>query len=259
MLHAVFLLDAKSGIEYLSKQFYEDKSETVIDPTLIAGFLNAIFSFSREARIGRLSEVQAEDLTFVYRVDQDGQVLIVALVDSETDKNLLEDILSSIASNFRESYPSIGEQWAYDSVLFGDFEKVLDEFFYKEVTEYLVEDYPEKIVARVLKLYPLYSPSTIEELGAFAGKFLREKEYDGVDPDKLQKELSKFSVSELSKAKDKIDLIMCPFCSGKKSRKPMCNFVAGFIKGFLNLAEGAVTETHCFACKDNVCSFKIIS
>ncbi|MHA2061228.1 MAG: 4-vinyl reductase [Candidatus Sifarchaeia archaeon] len=257
MLHAIFLLDAKSGIEYLSKQFYEDRSEsedeTILDPTLIAGFLNAIFSFSREAKIGRLSEVQAEDLTFVYRVDQGGQVLIVALVDSETDKNLLEDILSSIATHFREKYPTIGEQWAYDSVFFEDFEVVLDQIFYKEVTEFLLEDYPDKLVARVLKLYPLYSLNTIEELGVSAGAFIREQE----GKTDLNKELSQFSVSEVSKEKDKVDLIMCPFCRGKKSRKPMCNFVTGFIKGLLNLPEDAVKETHCFACGDNVCSFEI--
>lgn len=255
MLHAIFLLDAKSGIEYLSKQFYEEKSEneTVIDPTLIAGFLNAIFSFSREARIGRLSEVQAEDLTFVYRVDQDGQVLIVALVDSETDKNLLEDILSSISTHFREKYPTVGAQWAYDSVFFEDFEVVLDQIFYKEVTEFLLEDYPEKLVARVLKLYPLYSLKTIEQLGVNSGAFIRKK----AGKADLNKELSQFSISEVSKEKDKVDLIMCPFCRGKKSRKPMCNFVAGFIKGFLDLPENAVKETHCFACGNNVCSFKI--
>lgn len=256
MLHAIFLLDAKSGIEYLSKQFYEEKTgnESVIDPTLIAGFLNAIFSFSREARIGRLSEVQAEDLTFVYRVDQDGQVLIVALVDSETDKNLLEDILSSISTHFREKYPTVGEQWAYDSVFFEDFEVVLDQIFYKEVTEFLLEDYPDKLVARVLKLYPLYSLKTIEQLGVNTGASIREKA-GKID---LNKELSQFSVSEISKEKDKVDLIMCPFCRGKKRRKPMCNFVTGFIQGFLDLSENAVKETQCFACGDNVCSFKII-
>lgn len=262
MLHAIFLLDAKSGVEFLSRTFYEEKSvkdEAVIDPTLIAGFLNAIFSFSREAKIGRLSEVQAEDLTFVYRVDQDGQVLIVALVDSETDKNLLEDVLSRIASHFREKYPSVGEQWAYDQAFFSGFEEVLDKFFYKEVTEFLLENYPDKIVARVLKLYPLYSLEVIEKLGAYAGVFIKEKENDNIDPNKLQKELSKFTVSELSKEKDEISLLMCPFCSGKKSRKPMCNFVTGFIKGFLNLPERAVTETQCFSCGDDVCSFKIIS
>jgi predicted hydrocarbon binding protein len=260
LLHAIFLLNAKSGVEFLSKQFYEEKStnEVVIDPTLISGFLNAIFSFSREARIGRLSEVQAEDLTFVYRVDQDGQVLIVALVDSETDKNLLEDILQSIASHFREKYPSVGEQWAYDQAFFEGFEEVLDQIFHKEVTEFLLEDYPEKIVARVLKLYPLYSLQTIEELGVYAGKSIRET-YSEVKPDKLQKELSKFSVSELSKEKDKVDLLMCPFCRGKKSKKPICNFVTGFIQGFLNLPDGTVTETHCFACGDGICSFKIES
>jgi hypothetical protein len=255
MLHAIFLLDTKSGIEYLSKQFYEEKpeDETIIDPTLIAGFLNAIFSFSREARIGRLSEVQAEDLTFVYRVDQDGQVLIVALVDSDTDKNLLNNILSSLASHFRECYPTIGEQWAYDQSFFTGFEGFLDKIFYKEATEFLVEDYPEKLVARVLNLYPLYSLNTIEELGVSTGILIHEKE-GNTD---LNKELSQFSVSEVSKEKDKVELIMCPFCRGKKSRKPMCRFVTGFIKGFLNLPENAVKETHCFACGDDVCAFKI--
>ncbi|MFX1520277.1 MAG: V4R domain-containing protein [Promethearchaeota archaeon] len=255
MLHAIFLLDSKSGVEFLSKQFYEQKSsnEAVIDPTLISGFLNAIFSFSREARIGRLSEVQAEDLTFVYRVDQDGQVLIVALVDSETDKNLLEDILQSIASHFREKYPSVGEQWAYDQTFFESFEEVLDQIFYKEVTEFLLENYPKKIVARVLKLYPLYSLKTIEELGVHAGRFIREKSGKTY----LSKELGKFSVTEFSRKKDKVELLMCPFCRGKKSSKPMCNFVTGFIRGFLNLAEDAVTETHCFACGDSACTFKI--
>jgi predicted hydrocarbon binding protein len=255
LLHAIFLLNAKSGVEFLSKQFYEQKSsnEAVIDPTLISGFLNAIFSFSREARIGRLSEVQAEDLTFVYRVDQDGDVLIVALVDSETDKNLLDDILSSIASHFHERYPTVGEQWAYDQTFFAGFEEVLDRIFYKEVTEFLLEDYPEKVVGRVLKLYPLYSLKVIEELGVYAGKFIREKSGKTY----LSKELSKFSVAEFSKKKDKVELLMCPFCRGKKSRKPMCNFVTGFIRGFLNLAEDAVTETQCFACGDGVCSFKI--
>ena len=99
----------------------------------------------------------------------------------------------------------------------------------------------------------------IEELGAYAGRFIRDDYSDKIDLYNLQKELSKFSVSELSKKKDKIDLIMCPFCRGKTDRKPMCNFVTGFIQGFLNLREGAVTETHCFACRDSACSFKIES
>jgi predicted hydrocarbon binding protein len=133
------------------------------------------------------------------------------------------------------------------------FEGFLDQIFYKEATEFLLEDYPEKLVVRVLRLYSLYSLNTIEELGASIGTSIKKKE----GKTDLNKELSQFSVSEVSKEKDKVELIMCPFCRGKKSRKPMCRFVTGFIKGFLNLPENAVKETHCFACGDFVCAFKI--
>ncbi|MFX1520280.1 MAG: V4R domain-containing protein [Promethearchaeota archaeon] len=258
MLHAVYILDANSGIELLDKQFHnEEEDDAAIDPTLISGLLNAIFSFS-QVEIGSLEEVQAEDFTVVYR--QEGDILVVALVESDTDKDLLENMLSSISSQFLERYPN-ATQKAYNRAAFMDFEEILNQIFYSEVLEYLTEDYPEKLVARVLKMYELYSSDVIEKHGAHVGGFIREKESGEVDLHKLQKELSKFSVVELNREneKEKVSLLICPFCNGRKSRRPMCGFVTGFIKGFFDLPnKRAVTETHCFGCGHDVCSFSIV-
>jgi predicted hydrocarbon binding protein len=258
VLHATYILDANSGIELLNKQFYSaEEGDAAIDPTLISGLLNAIFSFS-QVEIGRLEEVQAEDFTLVYR--QEGDILVVALVESDTDKGLLENILSSVSSQFLERYPN-ATQTAYDRASFMGFEKTLDQIFYSEVLEYLTEDYPEQLVARVLKMHELYSPEIVEKHGVHVGALIREKESGEVDLHKLQKELSKFSIVELSreKEKEKVSLLICPFCNGRKSRRPMCSFVTGFIKGFLGLSKKrAVTETHCFGCGHDLCSFSVV-
>jgi predicted hydrocarbon binding protein len=258
VLHTVYILDANSGIELLSKQFYnEEDDETAIDPTLISGLLNAIFNFS-QIEIGSLKEVQAENFTFAYR--QEGDILVVALVESDTDKDLLENTLSSVASQFLERYPN-ATQKAYNRAIFMGFEEVLDQIFYSEVLEYLTEDYPEKLVARVLKMYKLYPPVLIETHGVHVGAFIREKESGEVDLHKLQKELSKFSVVELGREneKEKVSLLICPFCEGRKSNRPMCHFVTGFIKGFFDLSKKrAVTETHCFGCGHDACTFSVV-
>ncbi|MDN3399350.1 hypothetical protein QL919_11505 [Psychrobacter sp. APC 3426] len=145
--------------------------------------------------------------------------------------------------------------------------KALDE---KSVLAAIGAQYPD--IVDVVRQYEDGLPDemrirALHELGRKVGGGIYQRDYALGSPLKMSAAISRELVPALKaftkvKASDhSITLIKCPFCKTSHSHHLGCNFVVGYIEGFLTsnpiVGRVRVEETKCGAGSTNICEFTI--
>lgn len=132
----------------------------------------------------------------------------------------------------------------------------------------LVDSYPAiggRVQRLALSLPAAERAAALSALGERLGRREYLANYSLGSPLKLEAALRRMVAPALRRmAKIEVDgfavrLPDCPFCTGLRGTEPSCDFLTGFLKGFLDAAPAtagtAVRETHCHAAGDRVCEF----
>ncbi|RBP51165.1 hypothetical protein [Arenicella xantha] len=140
----------------------------------------------------------------------------------------------------------------------------------KRVLAKIGEKYPK--IVPIVKSYAASLESDVRNerlrtLGSKVGAGIYQRDYDLGSPLKISKALSRElrpALKEFCKVEtdeQSVVLMNCPFCADKSSDPVCCEFVAGYISGFLgsNPAVGQceVSETNCGSETNNDCTFFI--
>lgn len=109
--------------------------------------------------------------------------------------------------------------------------------------------------------------TALHELGRKVGGGIYQRDYALGSPLKKSVAINRELVPALKgfakvKANENmITLIRCPFCGSSNSSHSSCDFVVGYIEGFLTanpaIGKASVEETSCGAGGDNTCEFNI--
>lgn len=126
--HAIFLIDAKSGLTFLSKKFsagfdqYDEFNED-----LISGFLNAINYFVREINSASesIQEINFKNSRILY--DQVGRLMVIA-ISKKTDIVVERKIISNILDDFYNSYKFNIENFKGNIQVFKKFRSNLERY-----------------------------------------------------------------------------------------------------------------------------------
>ncbi|MHA1275743.1 MAG: hypothetical protein ACTSQI_02535 [Candidatus Helarchaeota archaeon] len=250
MIYELYIIDFKSGMPYIDKTYR--RVHLGIHNNLVSGLLHVVFTmFDTEMEIGNLKSVITKEYKLIYLKNED--LLFVTLADIQLDETKIQAMLANIATSFIDQYKDILANWSNDVSLFYPFVAQMDSIVSQTIAEIFYEHYPSNIVELTRYINENYTLEYQELIGhALAEKILAEHFSKTVKAKNLKKELSKFTVVKTLTEKY-IELSVCPFCRKKKSSKPRCNFVTGFINGMLQ-SDNWVEKT-CVGCGDHFCSF----
>jgi len=131
--HAIFLIDAKTGLTFLSKKFSKNFDKFNTDnEDLISGFLNALNYFVKELDFEdeSIEEVNFKNNRILYK--QKERLMAVA-ISKKTDIEVEHKILSNILNDFYHSFKINIENFTGNVKIFESFKQNLN--FYNKTSE----------------------------------------------------------------------------------------------------------------------------
>jgi len=122
MIHAIYIIHQMSGVcvlyaKYGTIEFNED---------LIAGFLTALKDFSHEVTGGKGNIKILDMVIFNIHLVFRGGVLVAAASDKKDSKEIAQNKIDLILSEFLKQYSKVFEAWSGDVRQFKDFNGFLD-------------------------------------------------------------------------------------------------------------------------------------
>ncbi|MCP4762848.1 MAG: hypothetical protein GY870_13800 [archaeon] len=146
MIHAIYVIHQFSGVcvlynKYGTIEFNED---------LIAGFLTALKDFSSEVTGGK-GNIKVLDMViyYIHLVFKEG-VLIAVASDKKDSKEIVQNKLEIILSEFLKRHGQHLENWSGDVRMFKDFSKYLDDVLEKGLAAEVARELP------LLRLFEKY-------------------------------------------------------------------------------------------------------
>ena len=124
--HAIFLIDSKTGLTFLSKKFSKNLNKFNSDnEDLISGFLNALNYFVKELDFENesIEEVNFKNNRILY--EQKGRLMAIA-ISKKTDIGIERRFLSMIINDFYLSFKVYIENFCGDVRIFEKFKDKLD-------------------------------------------------------------------------------------------------------------------------------------
>ncbi len=126
--HAIFLIDAKSGLTFCSKKYSTSMGKfNKHSDDLITGFLNALNYFVKEIDNANesIQEINFKKSRLLY--DQKGRLMVIGF-SKKTDVNIEREILSDILNDFYTKYRNYIENFKGNVQIFENFKKDLDHY-----------------------------------------------------------------------------------------------------------------------------------
>ena len=126
IFHAIFLIDSKTGLTFLSKRFSNNLCKFNSDnEDLISGFLNALNHFVKELDFENesIEEVNFKNNRILY--EQKGRLMAIA-ISKKTDIGIERRFLSMIINDFYLSFKFNIENFCGDVRIFEKFKSKLD-------------------------------------------------------------------------------------------------------------------------------------
>lgn len=124
--HAIFLIDAKTGLTFLSKKFSKNFNKFNSDnEDLISGFLNALNYFVKELDFDNesIEEVNFKNNRILY--EQKGRLMAIA-ISKKTNIEIERTFLSMIINDFYLSFKVNIENFYGDVKIFEKFKDKID-------------------------------------------------------------------------------------------------------------------------------------
>ncbi len=124
--HAIFLIDAKTGLTFLSKKFSKNFNKFNSDnEDLISGFLNALNYFVKELDFDNesIEEVNFKNNRILYK--QKGRLMAIA-ISKKTNIEIERTFLSMIINDFYLSFKVNIENFCGDVKIFEKFKDKID-------------------------------------------------------------------------------------------------------------------------------------
>ncbi|MEM3147526.1 MAG: helix-turn-helix domain-containing protein [Candidatus Jordarchaeales archaeon] len=123
MIHMVYVIDEKSGINLLFRKY----GELEMDEVLMSGFLTAIKHFSSEFKKDEpdtIQEIEMKTYKIVYASDKG--ILVAAVSNYDDSTPIIRKALLTLASRFSEEYGKILKSWHGDTSIFSEFTAEID-------------------------------------------------------------------------------------------------------------------------------------
>jgi len=123
LIHMVYVIDERSGINLLFRRY----GELEMDEVLMSGFLTAIRHFSSEFKRDEpdtIQEIEMKTYKIVYASERN--VLVAAVSDYDDSTPVIRKALSILASRFSEKYGDILKSWRGDTTIFSEFTTEID-------------------------------------------------------------------------------------------------------------------------------------
>ena len=262
MLLEIFIIQEGSSLLLLRHSFTKKKYE--INGNLFSGLISALSMFTSELEIGDIKHFQTGELRVLITTYEN--ILFVGLVDDDPHSDFIEISLKNIREEFLKKYSEIISNWSGKISVFNGFEKKIDEIVYTEFSKYFIEkDFPKHVINVVRKFQFKFEPKYLKFIGKETGIARAETQSSFKSLKKqIRKELSLFSINKVSNESDEdlqIDIPMCPICRGIKDLEFSCNFLEGFIEGYieksLSLDSIQIKESKCIAHGDEHCRFNV--
>jgi predicted hydrocarbon binding protein len=131
----------------------------------------------------------------------------------------------------------------------------------------IIYGYPDDTMKLVRQLNTYFADEPgIEEviaqtLGRYSGHRIAKTRFKNklvLEPEKILQLLNEISVAKLDSNHEFFDVVLCPICRGRTSKKAMCQFFSGFIEGAFDNPSITVEETSCRALGDKTCRFTLM-
>lgn len=260
MLLEIFIIQEGSSLLLLRHSFTKKIYE--INGNLFSGLISALSMFTAELEIGSIRHFQTGELRVLITTYKN--IIFVGLVDDDPHSEFIEISLKKIREEFLKEFSEEMANWSGKISIFEGFRETIDEIVYTEFSKYFIEkDFPKNVISVVRKFQSKFESKYIKFIGKETGIARAETQSSFKSLKKqIRKELSLFSINNVSSSNEQellIDIPMCPICRGIKNSEFYCKFLEGFIKGYieksLNLDSIQVKETMCIAHGDEHCRF----
>ncbi|TFH28028.1 MAG: hypothetical protein E4G98_05640 [Promethearchaeota archaeon] len=269
MLLEIFII--QKGTSFLLVRRAFTKKEIQVEGSLFSGMISAIALFTTSLQIGEIQNFQTKDHQIMIHPFED--IIVVGIVEEKKEDPFVEQTLRKIAVKFQDVYTETLLKWNGDINLFSNFPAMIDDIVYSEFAHYYIEqNFPQKLISVIREIKDKFEPRIIRFIGKDVGR--NRAEILGVNLPKLKtkqfkkallKELNLFSICRLLSDEEhqwQIEMNLCPFCRGIVQSDFSCEFITGFIDGFVNQfdseAQYKVNESECAAHGDDNCKFRII-
>ncbi len=286
MIDEFFIL-RKDGLTLFHILLEEDSFRVQVPTDLFAGFSSAIVAFANELGSGQLSKIEIEDQIFVYHIQ--GELITVAKISSQDDERVAEHMVTLLEREFEKDY--VEELKDYDGTvrkdIFFPFSVKVRNIISKcmkvaiknphllenippsididaivklsDYSDELVDNFPESTIV-LTREFQRQLPEDVMHytmfcLGKEFGRDIAVKKFKNVNERAVMKLLKEISICSFDD--NIVTLRICPFCRGRETKEPDCDFVSGFIEGAYNNPKISVREIKCHAVGDKHCEFKI--
>ncbi|MHA1521586.1 MAG: V4R domain-containing protein [Promethearchaeota archaeon] len=268
MLLEIFII--QKGTSFLLVRRTFTKKEIQLEGNLFSGMISAISLFTTELKMGEIQFFETKENRIMIHPFED--IIAVGIVEGKKGDTFAEQTLRKIALKFWDVYSDVFLQWNGDINLFSQFPEMIDEITYTEFSNYYIaENFPQNLISVIRGIQGKFEPHVIQFIGKSVGvsraellartspKLAKKNFTRG-----LIKELNSFSICSISTQDDRewlIEMKISPFSRGIANQEFSCDFIIGFIHGFVNQVESEkkfmVYETNCAARGDKNCIFKI--
>ncbi len=268
MLLEIFII--QKGTSFLLVRRAFTKKEIQMEGALFSGMISAISLFTTELKMGEIQFFETKENRIMIHPFED--IIVVGIGEDKERDPFAEQSLRKIALKFWDIYSNVLLGWNGDTNLFSQFPAMIDEIIYTEFAQYYIsENFPQNLISVIRNIQGKYDSHIIQFIGKSVGTSRAEvvKESSPKLAKKhftrpLIKELNSFSICSISSSDERewqIEMKISPFSRGITNQEFSCDFIVGFIHGFVNRADSEkkfmVYEPECTARGDKFCLFKI--
>ncbi|MHA1672381.1 MAG: V4R domain-containing protein [Promethearchaeota archaeon] len=268
MLLEIFII--QKGTSFLLVRRAFTKKEIQMEGALFSGMISAISLFTAELKMGEIQFFETKENRIMIHPYED--VIVVGIGEENERDPFAEQTLRKIAQKFWNVYSDVFLGWSGDIDIFSQFPAMIDEIIYTEFAQYYIsENFPQNLISVIRNIQGKYDSHVIQFIGKSVGTSraelvaesspkLAKKHFTRA----LIKELNSFSICSISSQDERewvIQMKISPFSRGITNPNFSCDFIIGFIHGFVNRADSEkkfmVYESECAARGDKYCKFKI--